>query len=411
MKVSLMIFCISLMPFLVYSQSGELSVQDALKIAMQNNPQLNQFSEELHILKQVPGTVLVPDKPEIFYTREGLDGRSFMEQKWGISQSFRFPVAAFNRYRQAKMILSAAEMRYESEIMRLNTAVKSAYTELAYAIKFAEMTESEVYLAGNLRDIAEARLEVGESTEIDLIQAEIRLFQVRNDLKNAEELKNRARYALFRIIGLEASDQMYGFTYPDTLAFADINLDQNELLGRVETSPEIKAAQHDVDAARQGIRVSKSSYLPDLRMDYYRQDFSDGYEFTGFEIGVKIPLWFGFNERNQVKQAHAGFRRTEWLKTDTILRKKEEAENAWHSYESSRDVILAYRDFIRSRSEELLELTQEGYRMGELDLLRVLEAQRTYLEGQQKYYLALKNYYLQLIQLEQFLPHEIVFTE
>jgi outer membrane protein, heavy metal efflux system len=59
----------------------------------------------------------------------------------------------------------------------------------------------------------------------------------------------------------------------------------------------------------------------------------------------------------------------------------------------------------------LLELTQEGYRMGELDLLRVLESQRTYLEAEQQYYQSLKNYYLQLIELEKYLPNEIVFTE
>ncbi|MEX2463733.1 MAG: TolC family protein, partial [Balneolaceae bacterium] len=112
-----------------------------------------------------------------------------------------------------------------------------------------------------------------------------------------------------------------------------------------------------------------------------------------------------------VIHANAAYRQAEWDIAETVLRVKEMAENAWHSYETSRETIHSYRNFIQRRSENLLELTQEGYRMGELDLLRVLEAQRTYLEGQQQYYQALRNYYLKLIELEQYMPYEIVFNQ
>jgi len=54
-------------------------------------------------------------------------------------------------------------------------------------------------------------------------------------------------------------------------------------------------------------------------------------------------------------------------------------------------------------------MTQKGYRMGELDLLTLLEAQRTYLRTQQSYYETLRDYYLRVIELEKYLQKDIIF--
>ncbi|MDZ7682738.1 MAG: hypothetical protein U5J63_13745 [Fodinibius sp.] len=47
--------------------------------------------------------------------------------------------------------------------------------------------------------------------------------------------------------------------------------------------------------------------------------------------------------------------------------------------------------------------------MGELDLLTLLEAQRTYLRTQQAYYETLRDYYLRVIELEKYLQTDIIF--
>lgn len=395
----------------LYAQEKTITVQDALNIAMQNNPQLNRIIDEVRIYESHTGTAWGVDSPEIFYFQEGLDGSTFLEQRWGVSQSFTFPLKGYYQNRKARADLTAIEMEVESIRKSIRVSVKKAYTELAYAIKYIELTEREVDLAEDLRDIAQTRFDVGESSELDLIQSDIRLSQAQNDLLQAIEKKHTSRYALFRIIGLDTEDQQYDISYPDSLVYFDAEINQNLVMNGLYDTPEIQTAKLLAESAQQNIKVTKSGYLPDLRIDYYQQDFGDGFRFKGFEIGVKIPLWFVLNERNRVIRANAAYRQAEWDVTEKALKVKEMAENAWHSYETSRENIHSYRDFIQRRSENLLELTQEGYRMGELDLLRVLEAQRTYLEGQHQYYQALRNYYLKLIELEQYMPYEFVFNQ
>ena len=89
----------------------------------------------------------------------------------------------------------------------------------------------------------------------------------------------------------------------------------------------------------------------------------------------------------------------------------EDAESAWQQYASSRERILSYRDGLQQRTAELLRLAREGYRQGELSLMRVLQAQETYLEGQRRYHEALLSYHLQLAELERFTAGELIFTE
>ena len=93
------------------------------------------------------------------------------------------------------------------------------------------------------------------------------------------------------------------------------------------------------------------------------------------------------------------------------LELKHQIEIAWHSFETSQEKIHRYSSLIKNRAKNLLDLTLEGYRAGELDILILLEAQRTFLNSEKNYLDALHDYYLRLIELEKFLQKDIVFQE
>lgn len=393
------------------AQENKISVRDALNLAFQNNPELNRAIEQIEIEKSYRGTALGIESPELYYFKEGIDGGLFSEQRWGVSQSIAFPLTGYYQRKKVSANVDASRMQLRAVENSIRATVKLAYTELAYAIKKIELINREVDLAEELRQTAEARLEAGESTELDLIQAEIQLTQSQNALTEAEKLKNDARYALFSVIGLNPDEQMYGITYPDTLSYVEVEINQDDVMGRINQHPEILSGELKVEGFEREVKAVKSEFLPSLRFDYYQQDFGNGYDFNGFEVGVSIPLWFGMNEGQKVQRARAARSQAEWALREKNLTIKEKAEKAWHGYEANRQKIESHLEVIESRSATLLELTREGYRMGELDLLRLLEAQRTYLEGQQMFYQTLKDYYVQLIELERYLPNEIVFTD
>jgi len=409
--ITMMGFCLVTVSGSAQSQSQVMGVEEAVNLAMENNPELNRIFEEIEVQESLKGAAWGIESPELFYLAKSIDGNSFTEKRYGISQSFTFPLTGYYQNRKVKTELEAVRLNYEAFRKSVIAGVKKAYTQLAYALKNLELVQKEVELADDLREIAKTRFKVGESTEIDIIQTDIRYSQAVNNLLEAEQQRHNARYALFSIIGLTPAKQAYDITYSDTLSFKDVSISQSEVLQNIQATPLFESVQKFVESAEKNLKAAKSGYLPDLRADYYRQDFGSGFDFNGFEIGVSIPLWFGLNEVNSVNRAKAEVRQAEWKAHEILIIANEEAERAWHGYEKSREAILTHKNFIEARSDSLLELTSEGYRMGELDLFRLLEAQRTFLNVQQQYYSSLKNYYLNLIELERFLPYEIVYNE
>ncbi|MDZ7657685.1 TolC family protein [Fodinibius sp.] len=388
---------------------NNLSVGKALEIAYEHSPQVNQLKNRIEAQKQQAGLSLGIKNPTITYAKEGIGQGTFGEQRWMVSQSMDFPLTGYYRVKRERANTGSLELQLQTLKLQLKANVKSAYTKLAYAIESSHLARERVELLKNLRNAAQARSDLGESSEIDAMQADLQLTEAQNNMEKAYQQIMEARYNLFETVGLDEEQQTYEIGFPDTLHYVAVDINQDEVLQKLASHPQLQQIDEEQLAASYQTKAAKSSYLPDLNVMYYRQDFGNGFDFNAFEIGVSVPLWFGINQSNKVQQAKAEYRRVEWKYREEQLSIKKQAEQAWHGYETTRTNIIRYRESIQAKSKELVYMTQKGYRLGELDLLRLLEAQRTYLRTQQSYYETLRDYYLRVIELEKYLQTDIIF--
>lgn len=396
-----------------YSDTTDLSTidaQKALRIAYEHNPRINQLQSRIDAQKQQQVLSIGLRDPQIQYFREGIGDGNFTEQRWSVSQSFDFPLTSYYRVKNEKATIRKLRQQLEAQKLQLKADVKTVYAHLAYAIEYSHLAGEQVALFKQMSDAAQTRSDLGESSEIDAMQADLQLSEAQNNLEIAQKEVMNARYDLFETIGLDPEDQAYNISFPDTLFYVGVNINQEEVLSRLGNHPEILQINQEQQAAEYFTKAAKTSYLPDLSVSYYRQDFGSNYDFYGFEVGVSIPLWFGANQSKKVMQANALKREVDWKLQEQQLSIKKRAEQTWHSYETTRTNILRFRESIQARSLELVEMTQRGYRYGEIDLLTLLEAQRTYLRTQEAYYKTLRDYYLRVIELEQFLQTDIIFN-
>ena len=169
---------------------------------------------------------------------------------------------------------------------------------------------------------------------------------------------------------------------------------QEIALYTLEDQPLYKSAKALLAASDFAIKEAKSGFLPSVRLGYLAQDFGTGYHFRGFETGLTIPVWGMFNEKGRVEQAKSIYNERLWDQKSIELNIKEKIELAWHSYDNSQITIQLYQTQLKNKSEKLLALTQEAYRLGQIDLLKMIEAQQLYLSSQEKYLSALRDYYL-----------------
>ena len=387
-----------------------LSVQKALEIAYRQNPQIKQLQYQIRAQEKQETLSFGLADPEISYMREGIDNGDFSEQRWSVSQSLEFPLSSIYRNKQEKATTGSLQLKLQDLQNQVKAEVKTAYTQLAYALQSGNLAGERVQLFENLSEAAQARADMGESSEIDAMQADLQLQEARNNQETTFKEIMNARYDLFQTIGLDPEDQTYDIGFTDTLSYKIVDIDQDEVMIHLEDHPKLKQIQREVDATSFGKKLAKSTYLPDLNLSYYRQDFGNDYEFYGFEVGVSIPLWFMAKQSPEVQKANAVQTATEWKYEDYRLLLKKQAEQTWHSYESAKNNIERFRENIQAKSYDLVQMTQKGYSLGELDLLTLLEAQRTYLRTQETYYQTLRDYYLTVIDLERYLQTDIIFN-
>ena len=72
---------------------------------------------------------------------------------------------------------------------------------------------------------------------IDIVNAELRLEEAKNNLDQTEWTLHKARYGLFYAMGLPVEDQKYSIQFADTLRATDIEISQIMTLAVQESQP------------------------------------------------------------------------------------------------------------------------------------------------------------------------------
>ncbi|WP_346856233.1 TolC family protein [uncultured Draconibacterium sp.] len=411
-KKTILIFLLILGSTLVYSQDSLLTIQQAVESAYNRNAELQQLWAQLKQKQDVWRTETGISAPEISYFKEGIGsgpGDVFDEKRFTISQEIDFPLTTSYRLKGLKEEVKALEYRILSREKEIKAEVKGQYVEVMYALFLQKSRQHQLKLAQDLYNAVYTRFETGEGNGIDLVNAELKLDEAKNDLDQSEWVLHKARYGLFFAMGLPVEDQKYSIQFSDTLAAENIEISQIFALAVQEQQPDYVASEHEFTASEYFLKEAKSNILPDIRFNYYKQNFGTGYDFNGFEVGLKIPIWYPFEQKGKINMAREKQQEIQWKQEEIKLKMKKQIEYAWHNYSVSRSIINRYNLNMKDKASKLQELSLRAYQLGELDLLKLLNAQQTFLSSEERYLTALRDYYLQLVALEVFLEKDLVY--
>jgi cobalt-zinc-cadmium efflux system outer membrane protein len=390
----------------------KLTLSEAVSMALDKNPQIRKLEARLQGKSAEWKTGIGLSNPEISFAREGLSAISpepYTEQRLAVQQEFDFPLTSFYRLKKVFHEKDAVARELEALRKEVSVGVKTRYTEILFCESIRELRAETYRLSKELDDAVKMRVESGVGFYMDQLSSEIRLVHAENQQYEANRSFHEARYRLFSFIGMNPDEQRYDIQFADTLFTHDELIEQEIALYTLEDQPLYKSAKALLAASDFAIKEAKSGFLPSVRLGYLAQDFGTGYHFRGFETGLTIPVWGMFNEKGRVEQAKSIYNERLWDQKSIELNIKEKIELAWHSYDNSQITIQLYQTQLKNKSEKLLALTQEAYRLGQIDLLKMIEAQQLYLSSQEKYLSALRDYYLRLIELEQYVNKELVY--
>lgn len=310
------------------------------------------------------------------------------------------------RYRQADSRIASAERLTDVERIKLILNVSEQYLDCLYADAVVRFARAEVSALEGLLTSVTRGFAAGASTRTDVLDAEARLDAARVDLIEAEQNIDATRRALETSIG-QPVRAIYPIQ-PDRLVLKEPDL-------RIEawreaalaTNPEIRAAQHNVQLAKQEIQLQQAGHYPSLDLIAQRQLESSG-TITTIQLRTitnlwglqfNIPIFSGGFVSASIRQAVAQHERAraelDFANSEVALRTAKAVE-ALHA--SSQRVQALSR--AESSAAASLTGTEKGLKAGTRSFVDVLNARQQLLEVMQSRARANADFILGLLNLK-----------
>lgn len=289
------------------------------------------------------------------------------------------------QFEQAKSLVEESEATLDRDLQNLVVRVAGAYFEFLMADEQLELVLAQKKMYTALVDAAKKGLAAGSGTRTDIDDAQARL-----DMASAQELEARQNQDQTRRQLEVLINQPVG-------SVAKLNVAALKLVGPLpanldewtqkaeKNSPEMKAMQARLDAARREVSKSQAGHLPTL--DAVAQWSNSGsenitrinsrYENKSIGLQLNVPLFSGGYVNSTIRQAVAEQTRAEEsleaLRRDLGVRVHREYRGVSEGVMRVRALEQAARS-----AEQMMKSTQMSLKAGARTQLDVLNAQQQY---------------------------------
>ena len=370
-----------------------LTLEWSLERAREANPSL----EALQALSEAASHRVRPagalDDPRIAYDASNIptgdfdfDSTPLSGHQLGLRQKLPFPGLLSNRKAAARKAAEATELLVEDRELVVDSAVESAWAELAFAQQALDITRRNIALLRQLSATAESRYRVGGGLQQDVLRAQVELTALlEQELRRAEAIE-RAEARLVALLDLPPDLEL-----PRTAALVlDAPLPAlPPLFERLEsTNARLRAAARGVEEARHRVRVSELEGMPDIDLGLgyrVRRDVTgdpvNGDDFLSAGFTVRLPLdrskW-----RARVAERNALLRRAEASLRDVrnTLGARVRTAHAELTRALSEEALL--ETGLIPQARQSLASSRSAYEVGRIEFLSLLDSQVRLLDAE-----------------------------
>ena len=261
----------------------------------------------------------------------------------------------------------------------------------------------------HMRQLAESdslRFRLGEIREVDATQSLVEAGVLRNELAQAQSELYRAFSDLRLMMGSFGTDTL--FVPEGELQLPARSFVLAELLDEaMRERTDLVVASRNKEVASKALKVTRRERNTDVDLSIavsrnarVHNEEAPAPPFTGVTAGIAIPLKFSNFNKGSVRAARFREQQAELQYQEACLTVQTEVMQAYRTYEGCSQQVEAYDNGLLRQAAEVMEGKNYSYQRGEVSLLEVLDAQRTYDDVQAQYIETLFNYSVALVELE-----------
>jgi cobalt-zinc-cadmium efflux system outer membrane protein len=243
-----------------------------------------------------------------------------------------------------------------------------------------------VKLADQSYENAQKLFKQQQIPEVDLLPFQVELDRLRADAEAARHEQAAAWGRLTASVGVP--------DLPPTplagsleVALPDYAFDRARA-AMLEFHPEIRSAQVGITRAQLSLRRAEAERIPNVTLSGgYSRNFNDGEDQATYQVSVPLPVWNRNQGSIRAAQAEVGRAIQEVTRVQNDLTSR--LWTAYGQFAAAKHRAERYRTSILPSATKAYRLSQEAFRGGQFDYLRVLQAQRAAAEANLEYIRAL----------------------
>jgi outer membrane protein len=272
--------------------------------------------------------------------------------------------------------VDAAEARYTAQRFQTILETTSLFYEAAAAADLVRVAERR-------QQFAQGRLDLGTTTQSDVLRAEIEVGNAELAAVDARASLRTSELQLGRQVGMDAAAHPAPQSLPDRAP----ELPPTEELVRraLGGSPSVVAADATLTSRRMTKLAAYTPYLPTVRLsggyDWFAYDFPPSKQSWSLRLTASLPVFNGFQREASLRRAQVAQRTAEAQARDAQLRARVDVESAVQAIEAAgRRVEISDRTV--QLAEEDLRVQEERYQLGITTILDLQASQLSLADAQ-----------------------------
>jgi outer membrane protein len=392
-------------PFYLASQQRVDAAQAQVReAAAQFFPSLNaqglqNLDEKVFVLEfpsLIPGGR--PQRVALDFTRD-----------YQLSLAFSVPLYTGGRltagYKSAKLNYLSSQESARQTTQETVFNVKRGFNNYLLAKELVGVTEEALELAEKLFQNVRNMYEVGMSSRLDLLRAEVRVANLKPPVIQAHNNLALAELSLKTLLGLDVAQPV---EIVGEMTYSPVEIDLDESIARsLASRPELNQLLYQKQMAGEMIRIAKADYLPTIAVSGNYNFWADNLSFKknnwqsfySFNLVLNIPIFNGLQTPARVARSKALIRELEFTEKGLVNNIKFEVQSAYLNLNQARESLLSQEKNVDA-AQESVRVAELNYAEGLITITDVGSAQVALSEARINYLRAIYEYVISLAQLE-----------
>ncbi len=384
-----------------------LTVEEAVKIALENNYQIRIAQNELEIdqaevsignagMLPTVGLAATNNNSIQNSTQTRADGNSIeldnarnrnlnygVLMDWTIFDGFRM----FARYDQLKELEKLGQAQLQQTVLERVSDVMITYYDLVQQQQRLTALDTTMAISIQRVELAENRWTIGRASKLEVLNAQVDLNTDRTTLLRQQEDYQNTKIRLNEIL---ARDPKTDFVVIDEIPVDDkLFLPELEILAE-QQNPLLQAQVINNNIARLNLKQVKAGRYPTLvaSTGYQFNESESSLGFTtsatsrgwNYGLSARLNIFDGFNQNRNEKIAQIRIENSEIGIEEQTMELKAQLNRAYQTYLTNINLVELEREN-EEIARENLDITVEKFRIGTIPTIEFRTAQLNYINA------------------------------